>query len=206
MSITRATRRIAAPIDRVFSAIATPENFLKTNPSKIVAIDFLTEQREGAGTRFSETRLMNGKPNVTELEIAEWVAGERVRMVTPELHGTVWDTLFTVAEVGGQTELTLQMEARTTRWTARAMNRLIRGMLQRAVEGDMDAVKQHCEHGAPRGPEASSDVSVGGRRSAQRTLKGPRERAALRSCPAVEDPRRGRRVAAVHRDRPVPRG
>ena len=41
--------------------------------------------------------------------------------------------------------ISLSMEAVTERLFARVMNRLIAGMLQRALDKDMDAVKTYCE-------------------------------------------------------------
>jgi hypothetical protein len=59
--------------------------------------------------------------------------------------GTVWDTVFTVAQVGDAVALTMVMEATPHNFLARVMNRLIKGMVVKGVESDMDAVKAYCE-------------------------------------------------------------
>jgi hypothetical protein len=111
-----------------------------------VKIDFLTDQRVGTGTRFRETRLMNGSEASVELEVAEYVENQRVRMVSDAV-GTVWDTLFTVAPQGDATVMTMQMDVRPYKFIARLMTLLIRGMVAKAVEADMDAVKRYCGGG-----------------------------------------------------------
>ncbi len=42
-------------------------------------------------------------------------------------------------------ELTLEMEDRPYKLAARLMNPMIRGMIRKAIVGDMEAVKRFCE-------------------------------------------------------------
>jgi len=79
-----------------------------------------------------------------EQEVTEYVPGQRVRMVNVT-HGTEWDSSFSVQSNGTGAVLTLTMDARTRRLVARIMMRLITGMVQRALDKDMDAVKAYCE-------------------------------------------------------------
>jgi len=136
-------RLIAAPVDRVFSTVADIGNFSKAVPH-IVRVEFLSEQKFGLGTRFRETRLMRGKEATTELEVTEFTENERIRLVA-DSHGTIWDTLFTVAAKDGKTLLTMDMEARAYKFLWRIMNALIFPMVRKAVEADMDSVKKYCE-------------------------------------------------------------
>ena len=138
-----ATRTIAAPLDAVFQAVSDVRNFAKAVPH-ITNIDFLTGQKRGAGTRFRETRLMKGREHTTELEVAEYVENDRVRMIA-DAGGTVWDTVFTVVECNGTIELSMRMDAKPHNILARVTIPLIRGMVARAVEDDMDSVKAWCE-------------------------------------------------------------
>ena len=87
---------------------------------------------------------MKGKESTTELEITEFVDNDRVRMVA-DSHGTIWDTVFTVKPAGEGTDLELTMDARAYKLLPKIMNPLIKGMIQKAVERDMDAVKAWCE-------------------------------------------------------------
>ncbi|MEM9092591.1 MAG: SRPBCC family protein [Cyanobacteria bacterium P01_F01_bin.53] len=138
------TRSIAAPINVVFLTISDIRNFATAVPH-IKAVEFLSEQQMGVGTRFRETRVMKGREQTTDLEVAEYVENERVRIVS-DSGGTVWDTLFTVADgADGCVEMTMVMEAKPHTLLARLVNPLIRGMVVDAVEDDMDAVKVFCE-------------------------------------------------------------
>lgn len=81
MGSTTVTRTIAAPADKVFQTVAHIEEFSKALPH-IVGVEFLTETHTGVGTRFRETRVMRGREGKTELEVTEYVANERIRLVS----------------------------------------------------------------------------------------------------------------------------
>ena len=147
MGRTTVSRTIHAPIETVFDTVAHIENFSKAVPH-IVNVEFLSDVKSGVGTRFRETRLMGRREASTELEVTEYVENERVRMVT-DAGGTVWDTVFTVRPVSeGSVELTLVMDANAHKLLAKVMNPLIKGIIRKAIEKDMDAVKAYCETGA----------------------------------------------------------
>jgi uncharacterized protein YndB with AHSA1/START domain len=137
------TRTIQAPVDQVFDTIAHIESFSKV-VSDIVRVEFVSAQKTGVGARFKETRSMQGKEVTVELEVTEYVPPERVRIVS-DTHGTVWDTVFTTEPEGRATKLTMVMDARAYKLMPMIMNPLIKGMIQKAVERDMDAVKAWCE-------------------------------------------------------------
>lgn len=136
-------RTVNAPIERVFQTVADISQFSQAIP-QIVKVEFLSDVKSGIGTRFRETRLMNGKEATTELEVTEYVDNERIRLVA-DTHGCVWDTLFEVKPDNGQSELTMTMDARPYKLMARVMNLAIGGMIKKLVERDMDAVKAFCE-------------------------------------------------------------
>jgi len=143
MPFVQSSRHIDAPLERVFSAIADVRNFSEAVPH-VTNIEFLTESRTGTGTRFRETRENNGRIHTVELEVAEYVSNERVRMVS-DAGGTIWDTVFTVNQTDDGVEMAMEMDARPYRLLARLMTVAIRGMVAKAVEADMDAVKVWCE-------------------------------------------------------------
>lgn len=143
MSFTSVSKTIQAPKDVVFATISDVSNFSKAVPH-ILEVEFLTEQRNGLGSRFRETREMNGRKATTELEVTEFVENERVRMVS-DAGGTIWDTLFSVSSEGDATRLDVVMDARPHRFLARLVTPLIKGMVSKAVEKDIDAVKAYCE-------------------------------------------------------------
>ena len=145
------SRMINAPLDLVFRTVSDVRNFCAAVPH-ITNVEFLSDQQLGVGTRFRETRSMNGREQSVDLEVAEYVENERVRMIS-DAGGTIWDTVFSVSQVGGDVELKMQMDIRPHRFLARIMNALIRGMVVKAVESDMDSVKSYCEAGGrPREP------------------------------------------------------
>ncbi len=111
----------------------------------IVSVSFLTEQHKGVGTRFRETRLMGKRKASTELEVTEYVENERIRLVSDQ-GGTIWDTVFTVqpAPAGG-VELKMVMDANAYKLAAKFFNPLIKGVIRKFIEKDMDGVKAHCE-------------------------------------------------------------
>ena len=146
MTRTIVSRQISAPAATVFDTVAHIENFSKAVPG-IVNIEFLTESRTGVGTKFKETRVMKGREATVELEVTEYEPNQRIRIVS-DTHGTVWDTVFTVAESAGQTQLEMVMDANAYKLLSKLMNPLIKGMIQKAIEGDMDAVKAYCESSA----------------------------------------------------------
>lgn len=145
MARTEVTRMIEAPASMVFDTVAHIERYSKAVPH-ITEVEFLTEQREGVGTRFAETRVMRGRQATTTLEVTEYVEHERIRLVSDE-GGTIWDTVFTVTSVdqAEQAELKMVMDARPYTFVAKIVNPLTKGIIRRAIEGDMDSVKAYCE-------------------------------------------------------------
>ena len=140
------TRTIAAPVGRVFSTVADIAQFSRAIP-QIVKVEYLSDVRSGVGTRFRETRLMKSKEITTELEVTEWVVNDHVRLVA-DSNVTVWDSVFGVREEQGASVLTLTMDALAGGLLARVITFLIRGMVQQALESDMDSVKAFCEREA----------------------------------------------------------
>jgi uncharacterized protein YndB with AHSA1/START domain len=137
------TRMINAPIDMVFKSVSDINVFADVLPH-IVEIEILSDIKSGLGTRFRETRLMKGKEATTVLEITELEPNSLVRMVADE-GGTIWDTVMATSEEGGQTKLTMVMEARPHKIMSRLITPMIMGMVAKAVASDMDAVKEYCE-------------------------------------------------------------
>jgi carbon monoxide dehydrogenase subunit G len=144
MSRIIVTRTIKAPLESVFKTVADVQRLSAALPH-IVKIEFLSEVKSGVGARFRETRLMNGKEAKTELEVTEFVAKDRVRLVAADSQGTVWDTVFAVKAANERTVLTMTMDAKTQKWLSKVFVFMISGMIKRAVERDMDLVKAFCE-------------------------------------------------------------
>ena len=137
------SRKIEAPIERVFRAVTDIERLSDSNPD-VVGVKFLSDSRSGAGTRFIETRKTGKKTMDTELEIVEWTDNHTARMVA-DSHGTVWDTLFTVEPAAGQTKLTIAMDARPHKLLPKLMNPIMKGFFRKGMEKHIDAVRAYCE-------------------------------------------------------------
>lgn len=136
-------RHIEAPIAKVFQTLAQVEHFSQAVPG-ITNVEFLTEQKYGVGTRFRETRMMNGKAAATDLEVTELSENESVRMVSLA-GGATWDTLFTVRATSDGTHMEMNMTASAYQFAAQLMLPVIMPIVSKAIESDMDAVKQYCE-------------------------------------------------------------
>jgi carbon monoxide dehydrogenase subunit G len=143
MSPSKVTRIINAPLEIVFKTISEVSEFSKAVPD-VVNVEFVSDTRSGVGTVFRETRSIKDKESTVELEVTEYVLNERVRYVA-DSHGTIWDSVYTVEKEDGATLLTLTMDARAHKLAAKLMNPLVRTMVQKALEADMDSVKAYCE-------------------------------------------------------------
>ena len=139
-------RTINAPSDLIFKAVSEIGNLPNTVPD-IVRVEFLSEKQSGVGTMFRETRLMNGKQHVTELEVTEYDPSGRVRMVA-DSHGTIWDSVFTVVPAGAAAELTIEMDCRAHKLLPKLLNPLFKGLYRRGMEKHMDTLKSYCETAA----------------------------------------------------------
>lgn len=155
MTVTTVSRTIKAPVERVFDAVAHIENFSEA-VSTITNVEFLSEQRRGVGTRFRETRVMGRREATTELEVTEYEPGERIRLMAEE-GGSTWDSVFTTKADDDGTLLELTMVATPHTMAARLLNPLTKGMVAKAIRGDMDAVKAYCERTEADGDGRASE-------------------------------------------------
>ena len=136
-------REIRAPIDFVFRSISNISQLPQTVP-EIEKVEFLSENQSGIGTRFRETRLINGKESITDLEVTEYAQNEYIRMKA-DSHGIVWDSLFKVEKAGEFTQLTLTMDAKAQQLLPKLLNPLMKRMYKRGLEKHVDALKSYCE-------------------------------------------------------------
>lgn len=143
MATTTVVRQINAPVEYVFAVVADISKYSEAIPH-MVNVEFLSEIKTGVGARFRETRIMRGRQASTELEITEHVANERVRFVS-DAGGTIWDTVFTFTTENGATAMTMVMQAKAYKLLAKLLNPLLKGMVEKAVIADMDALKDYCE-------------------------------------------------------------
>ena len=142
------SRSIEAPADAVFRAVADPVTFqhaVGADP----AVQFLSEQRSGTGTRFRASRVTRGKTMSFDQEVTAYEPVRLVRMINTT-HGVLWESTFEVQPQGAAATLTLTMSAATGNPLKKIMMRLIARMVQRALDADMDAVKRYVESHSTR--------------------------------------------------------
>jgi hypothetical protein len=149
----RVLRTIQAPADVVFETIADPNRFAQAI-SGVTHLEVSSGMKSGVGTRFRQTRTMNGMESVMEFEVTEYVKTERLRILN-QTHGTIWDSLFTFTPKGSSTKLAMRMEARARRLLPRLLLPWVCRFIKKAVEKDIDAVKATCERHENPGRYAS---------------------------------------------------
>jgi hypothetical protein len=113
-------------------------------------VTILSEQKRGAGLRWSETREVMGKEATETMEMASFEEN-RSYVVTCDSHGTFWETTFTFEERDGGTQVTcrMTMEPRTLKAKMmKPMMGMMRGMMEKCMNGDFEALKAVCESDA----------------------------------------------------------
>ena len=143
MTKVQIQKSISASPAVAFHALVDVEGMPSRHPD-VLRTEFLSEQREGVGTRFREVRRMGEGEFVSDLEITELEPGHRVRMVT-ENHGTVWDTLFLVEPAAGGCTLQVEMDARAQKLMPRLLNPLFKGLFRRGLVKHFDVFAKWCE-------------------------------------------------------------
>ena len=139
-------RAIDAPPEDVFRYVTDIERLPENNPD-VVAVEFLTDSRSGVGTRFRETRRMGKREMVSEIEVTEYQANERARMVN-DMNGTVWDTEFMVSPIDRGTLFRITMDARPYKLVTRIMVPIMKGFFAKGIEKYADDVRSGCEAAA----------------------------------------------------------
>jgi len=143
MTRIKITLTIEAPISLVFRTITDNEKYLEAVPD-IVKVEYLTEQKSGVGTRFRSIRVTKGRESITELDVTEYIIDKKTRMVA-DSHGAIWDTTFDFEDLSGATRMTLTMDATAHKFLPKLMIPLMKGMIQKNVERDMESIKSYCE-------------------------------------------------------------
>ena len=144
MTRTSISISVRAPVEKVFAAVSDVETFPQ-RAEAITQVEFLSEQQSGVGTRFRETRMMKGRESQTELEVTEYIENDRIRMVADQ-GGTIWDTIFVVEQTDSETRLDMTMDAKPYKLAAKLTTPLIKGMIAKFIQKDMDDLKAWCEH------------------------------------------------------------
>jgi uncharacterized protein YndB with AHSA1/START domain len=144
LAAIRIARTIQAPAAVVFKTVADPTQFAQAI-SGVTKLEFLSSTKRGLGTRFRQSRVLNGKEMTLDFDVTDYVENERVRIVN-EIHGTRWDSVITLTASNAFTILTMRMDTTTRPLVPRLlMPLMLRLFIRKAVEKDFDAVKAFCE-------------------------------------------------------------
>lgn len=139
----KVTKIIAAAPEQVFKTVSDPEQYAKAIEG-VENVEVLSESKRGIGARFRQTRLINKKELVTEIELTMFVENSHVRFRSNS-SGCQWDTEFSLSSSAWPSELTLVMDASAYKLEPTPVNLHVMGLVGGAVEKDADAVKAYCE-------------------------------------------------------------
>ena len=103
-----ALKEIAGSPGFVFRTVWDVRNF-RDAVSHITHVRFLSDRQYGVGTQFRKTRLMNGREQTGEIEVAELMESKSVRAIC-DTAGTIGDTSFTVSGTSPTVTLGMTME------------------------------------------------------------------------------------------------
>lgn len=144
MASLTVVRSIRAPVEVVFRNIADHRRFGEA-VGGVTHFDFLSPMEMGLGTRFRQTRTMNGQTTTMDFEVTEFVENKRIRIVN-ETHGTVWDSVFDLEPADDGSTLTMRMETKSRSLLPKILLPIMIPLfIKRAVEKDVDALKAYCE-------------------------------------------------------------
>ena len=138
---------IGAPADRVWEVCTDIAHAHETIPA-ITRIEILGEIQHGLGLRWRETRMMFGKEATEELEIIEW-RPPREYVVGANHHGHAYRAVVRVVPSGAGSRLEYEFSAAPLGFAARVlgwiMGPLTKGMLVKALNEEVQAIKTRCE-------------------------------------------------------------
>lgn len=140
---------IAAPIDRVWTAITDIANYANLF-SSITDLKILHKPDDGlVGLKWQETRVMFGKEASEEMWIVEAVPNEFYRADSAS-HGMLYTSGFSVSSHGNQTTLTKSFNGVAQTTSAKIMSALMdvfmKGTVKKCMEKDLADIKSQVEN------------------------------------------------------------
>jgi hypothetical protein len=136
---------IARSPNEVFDFIVASENAPKV-AANIKSMVKLTEGMVGVGTRYRETRLMNGKEAQAELEIVDFEPGQRYAMknVTDGIE-TIYRYTFTSEKNGTRVDLVCELSASGVK---KLMLPMVASILKKEDGDHLQKLKKVMENGS----------------------------------------------------------
>ena len=142
----RVTKEINAPIEKVFEVFSDIQK-AEERIEGITNIQFLSDVKEGVGTRWRETRIMFGKEATEEMEISVFNPPQSYEVVA-DSRGVYYHTIYRFTPKGDATQVEMVFSGKPTSLVAKLMTPLgylFKGATQKALEADMEALKKVCE-------------------------------------------------------------
>ena len=142
------TKQINASIERVYD-VFTDLPSAAERVSGIEAVEVLTDQPFGVGTRWKETRIMMGKSATETMWITE-VDPPNGYTAEAESCGTHYTSTFTFEPGDGGTLVTMTFEGRPVTLGAKVLSLLgvlMKGTIRKMLAKDLDDLAVVCEQG-----------------------------------------------------------
>jgi carbon monoxide dehydrogenase subunit G len=146
MPTVTATTHIAAPVSEVF-ALFTDLEGLPSRIKAITKIEKLTTGPVDVGTRFRETRIMFKKEATEEMEFTAFEPN-RSYTLTANSCGCLYTSVHRFEPDANGTRVTVDFTAKAQSFMAKLftpVSYLMKGMLRKCLQGDLDAMKTAAE-------------------------------------------------------------
>ena len=137
---TEVRRRVAAPIEVVWSTIAA----IGAYPGIVgsyVSVEDLTPETSGLGASLRQTRTVFGREHVQVLRIVAWNPPNRLDTVASE-SGAHYATSYQLEALDGATEVTVRFEVEATNVIGSLVQRLLG---QRLMASTREAIERDLE-------------------------------------------------------------
>jgi uncharacterized membrane protein len=138
---------IRAPIEETFELFTDVEKCAQYIDS-VESIELLGDTPVGEGTRWRETRMMNGREATEEMWVTEFVRPNRY-VVESESHGMHYTSVMKFRDVGQLTHVTMSFEAEPQRFTSRiiaaVLSPFFRKSIREALQKDLKELKAALE-------------------------------------------------------------
>ena len=145
---------VSAPLERVFATYTELDKAVERIPG-MVSLELLSEGPFGEGTRWRETRLMFKKEATEEMWVSSCDAPHSYT-VEAESHGMHYSTLISFTPEGEGTRVAWDYTGTALTLGAKIMapvfNLLLAGTMKKCMLGDLEALRDVCEHGATPAP------------------------------------------------------
>jgi uncharacterized protein YndB with AHSA1/START domain len=150
--LIRVETDVAASPERLYALVTDITRWAEHLPA-IEQVELLTPAPVRVGTRFRETRIMQGRRATEEMTVAELAPPDRF-VLTAESHGMRYHAVHTFEPMAGGTRMRLTFTGEPVTWVARLASPLaflMRGAIRRQLAADFAALKRAAEMpiGAP---------------------------------------------------------